>query len=1175
MTLPLIDAATVSRFMRFSRTELDWQYRQETRTITELQAEGVAATWNILAREPVALLADEVGMGKTMQALGVVALTWLRKPKARILVVAPNQSVADNWKTEFTAFLRQHWRHDDNLVRSEIDGGPVNAPMVCGTLREVVDAFSGGISRFVITKLTTFSHLGSGDGSRSDRQKRKEAQEAAVSLREELLGALGESLDLVVLDEAHGLRNVHGGSQRVEAVRTFFGGHDAPLGLKTLLLTATPNHTTNRDVASLLSYFQDAKEIPDSSEACLRRYAVRRLRLLDSCSKAHYREETAKACSFEGDEAAELFFTLYQKGLAELESEDGVPLFTNEKRSFLYGYLEGFESAQGEGGASDAQDELERNDYRNAEDSRLLAELSGAWRGRIGEAPRHPKYDRTVENLVPDPKAHWQRDGRRPEEDKTLVFVRRIPSCRELAARVNEGYDALLLEKLLEALGKPAGMSRDLLKAPSLREPLDALIKGAVSSGNEETDEGEEDGEASRSGSGFRPSKVMDWFRKGPEGDVPYTQGFLFRGRFQKVKELYPLFFEPPFRPDRPELPAPDGPLKDCRRWIQAVRLATDGFDPDQARMLRGHWGAGKRGDRASTGEGTIPTLASIFHRHLRAQDNAAWEAMQDEPACVREAFFNGFLRKGLLLASGAVVELYGWFLRAQRSTGSGSMYVKFCHQVDAGFPDSLTQALMGQALAGFREVSEKLTGRYGDKEILDYGWNELNGHDPAAYCSGEVADRSRLITSFNTPFFPDVLVATSVLQEGVNLHLNCRRVLHYGIAWTPGDNEQRVGRVDRLGSTVHRNLRRGEEDRLLIGYPYLAGTFDEDQLGQFIVRKHAAEKVLDRGETITSDRSIDASRSEANWQTWLRLPQPRDGALVPDPYPYHPTEPSPEWHEEARRLPSLQEHVEGLLRAALPGMGFVAELHGSSSRCRWFVEPKLSGEAGREHQPVEVRIVCHDALSSLHENPVFLLQMATPLFDALPEGIEPLLVKIGREHPLVQVCHDPELAGCWKVQARCCLPLVLHRDALDDCSPDEVAYCLGQLIAAGEMLERSLQPGQDLSLDMVSEERVHLPRSFLSTFSEPANAVVRPGAGWSLRGDVVSLPVTGGSFGLATSLEHQARMPFLFRDFSLDDAWELRFPAFDLQEGEQVLLERWGRRIELEHGSRFVDEDE
>jgi hypothetical protein len=46
-----------------------------------------------------------------------------------------------------------------------------------------------------------------------------------------------------------------------------------------------------------------------------------------------------------------------------------------------------------------------------------------------------------------------------------------------------------------------------------------------------------------------------------------------------------------------------------------------------------------------------------------------------------------------------------------------------------------------------------------------------------------------------------DVLIATDLLSEGLNLQ-DAQRVVHYDLPWSPARLAQRVGRIDRLGST-------------------------------------------------------------------------------------------------------------------------------------------------------------------------------------------------------------------------------------------------------------------------------------------------------------------------------------------------------------------------------------
>ena len=84
---------------------------------------------------------------------------------------------------------------------------------------------------------------------------------------------------------------------------------------------------------------------------------------------------------------------------------------------------------------------------------------------------------------------------------------------------------------------------------------------------------------------------------------------------------------------------------------------------------------------------------------------------------------------------------------------------------------------------------------------------------------------RQRLMLAFNTPFFPEVLVASSVLAEGVDLHLSCRYVIHHDLSWNPSTLEQRTGRVDRIGAKAEMVSKPIE-----VFLPYIGGTQDEKQ---------------------------------------------------------------------------------------------------------------------------------------------------------------------------------------------------------------------------------------------------------------------------------------------------------------------------------------------------------
>ena len=62
-----------------------------------LQEDTVLRALDIMDREPGVLLADEVGMGKTFQALGLIASLFHRHRDPRILVVTPRKVLNDQW----------------------------------------------------------------------------------------------------------------------------------------------------------------------------------------------------------------------------------------------------------------------------------------------------------------------------------------------------------------------------------------------------------------------------------------------------------------------------------------------------------------------------------------------------------------------------------------------------------------------------------------------------------------------------------------------------------------------------------------------------------------------------------------------------------------------------------------------------------------------------------------------------------------------------------------------------------------------------------------------------------------------------------------------------------------------------------------------------------------------
>src|SRR5690606_11672163 len=113
----------------------------------------------------------------------------------------------------------------------------------------------------------------------------------------------------------------------------------------------------------------------------------------------------------------------------------------------------------------------------------------------------------------------------------------------------------------------------------------------------------------------------------------------------------------------------------------------------------------------------------------------------------------------------------------------------------------------------------------------------------------------------FRTPSLPRVIVCTDTLKEGVDLHLFCDRVLHYGVAWTSGDLEQRVGRVDRFFSQIERRLSAEgapPDVELHVGYPHVVSSLERGQVERVIERQRRAELLMDSPLAGTSKEERD-----------------------------------------------------------------------------------------------------------------------------------------------------------------------------------------------------------------------------------------------------------------------------------------------------------------------------
>ena len=92
------------------------------------------------------------------------------------------------------------------------------------------------------------------------------------------------------------------------------------------------------------------------------------------------------------------------------------------------------------------------------------------------------------------------------------------------------------------------------------------------------------------------------------------------------------------------------------------------------------------------------------------------------------------------------------------------------------------------------------------------YGNGSLSGADLQ---TSEHLDAVR--RAFNSPFWPFVLVTTSVGQEGLDFHWYCHAVVHWNLPPNPVDLEQREGRIHRYhGHAIRKNIAQAVGTRVI-----------------------------------------------------------------------------------------------------------------------------------------------------------------------------------------------------------------------------------------------------------------------------------------------------------------------------------------------------------------------
>lgn len=922
--------------------------------MVQLQNEGVAALCNILDRHGVAYLADEVGLGKTMQALGVIGNVLRADSAARVLVIAPRENVQNGWHTEFGRFHADVWWRQ--AARHPLSLTPYAA------LRDwLPKASRSGIALLRHTSFARPVHLASAsvdwagavrafegidtlqvapDDPGADERSQAWNRHFAECVNKWLIRRDIE-FSLVVVDEAQCLRNADNQSNTV--LHRMLRGRVR----KWLFLSATPAHSGVDNIATVMNHYPGnpgrrriTKEMltPDDGYAALQdalsNYMIRRPRTFlvggQTLAKTDYRRDDPTSLALTCESALDtLSVALVQKRLVDLLEKDG--------NRFRSGYMASFESLDaslkqrlkpplaedaGEEAVAQARaaddfyaDPLHPPGDTNAPDAGFVQALNKRFHDRFAFNLPHPKIDGVERDLRQT--AFGDRDHARVGGEKTLVFCRRISSVQVLRQRLIASYLKSIEARCAVYWRRSLNWASGLGGMPA--ESVDDET-------SEADDEASRLAQADAQDDGLNKVRVAlrdkGWLRRftstfldGQRNALAFEQNwFVLLCRDGGVDpgqacQRIPLSLCAEAR----AFASRTGKLQRRRRvryltWHALDRHAGEvfGFDEAQATRWRTVIGAIYPEEQgvyqrfeAADGQGSVADTDDLRHPSLWQSIDALDErhelVLPDGGTLPpgSDDWRKGWLWRQVLAnllgqymrLTDTAIDLHCADLAAREAPQDGQpMEQRFARwllgeDVDARrlrgiWRDWVRQRDLIMA-SGIGEKVEQLPCGIAAREHFDF----LYGLDPAVGVTGGSRGHKRPLQQFNTPGMPWVMVGTDTIREGVNLHLFCDRVMHYGVAWTAGDLEQRIGRVDRYFSRIERRLNVDRDARLAIHYPHLADTLERRQIEAIFERKTASALAVD-GTPLLGERDDGEIRLDALPRSIVAATPPRDAIL-------------------------------------------------------------------------------------------------------------------------------------------------------------------------------------------------------------------------------------------------------------------------------------------------------
>lgn len=878
----------------------------ENPALVQLQQEGVARICNILGRnEGVAYLADEVGLGKTMQALGVISCLFADHPHARVLVIAPREVVQNGWKNEHERFRTyvakkpmpgvSSFENLRNWLR-EFPSNPsislLRHPSFSRPLYQSDIPWPNAVANLGLPNIRFRPHVNANPQQASWNYNLAFAEDVNTWLKFE-----HARFDLVVVDEAQCLRNLDGQQTNSVLLELLKDRVD-----RWLFLSATPAHSGVANIATVMNRYPGRGSlihIPDdlgnnakAVQVALKRYMVRRPRTFTvqgrKLHKRQYRLDDDTSLALQCDGSLDtLSIALTQKRLVGLLGQDG-------GYRFRTGYIASFESLEDSlrhrtsihrpsmeaedgdplsEGTDFVGDRHVRSDSGQAPDEGFVTQISRDFSDRFGIGLPHPKIDGVERDLAQAAFGNGAPD--KPGGVKTVVFCRRLSSVRILRERLMKRYLHGIEERCRSTWGLVLDWDQDLT-------PINGgIVKGEQSVG-EASDAVLEETEA--------PDDNLNRLRVAQR---PGKWLFNFRASFADGQRNA-LFFELNwFRwlcsigGVDPNEAARAVPLAVWNASTAAATRSEKRYRREQARFLvwrclEHHAQQVFRLDSVRAGE-LVDALRPILQDE-QAEARAASAPISPDPThpehdlLLFESLWTRAESRRLLRLPAADdwqdIESIHWRkivatvlsqytrlsdvlidLRCSEIRGASdntSMLDVFEQWLLAGSADALRLLRVWRDWCEhYRLIFSSAVGDLTSQEPKELASQNsfpfLTNLDPVVGVTGGSGGHKLAVCQFNTPGMPYVMVGTDTIREGVNLHLFCDRVMHYGMPWTPGDLEQRIGRVDRFFGRIERRLERdGLSARLEITYPHLRDTIEARQIESLRIRRRNVEALVD-----------------------------------------------------------------------------------------------------------------------------------------------------------------------------------------------------------------------------------------------------------------------------------------------------------------------------------------